>query len=67
MVVCYFYSDYEHLDKVSGMSYDECVAEQKRTNQVDIYSLKSFESLFNEGYISDLGMIRIFEVAKCCY
>lgn len=50
-----------HIDELAKMPKGELMTYAKNNNDIEIYSLKSFEEAFNNEIISDLGYILFVE------
>ena len=68
MKIYYIYSDYieDWYEETQGntlVSEDLCRKFVKE-GKADVYGLTTFEDAFNNDYISDLGIIKIFKNSK---
>lgn len=59
--IYYFTPNFEDFDNVANFTEEECEYHRRESNDCILYDEPSFEESFNAEYISDLGLIRIFE------
>lgn len=58
--VYYFSPIFDELERVPYYTQEECEYYCHNDNEVYVYSISDFETVFNDELISDLGYIRIF-------